>query len=90
MNISGAMVRSYSSGMAASHRPNESRSSISLSAPSVQEQVVEGEVLNKRAQPEFLYRTPSAASANKMNSYLQYAQNNVQEISVGYYVDYFA
>ncbi len=77
--------------MTALYRPNESRASIPLNTPPAHEQVVEGEVLNKQAQPEFLYRTTTSVSSDdKMNSYLQYAQNNVQEVSVGYYIDYFA
>ncbi len=91
MNISGSVVRSYASGMVASHKPSESRAPIPLNALSaVHEQVVEGEVLSKRVQPESLYSKTSMASGDKMNRYLQYAQNNMQEISVGYYVDYFA
>lgn len=90
MNISGSVVRSYSSGMAASHRPSESHAPVSLNTTATHEQVMEGEVLNKQAQSEHSYGANSMASGDKINRYLQYSQNNIQEVSVGYYVDYFA
>lgn len=89
MNVSGSVVRSYASGMVASHRPSESHAPVSLNASPVHETVVEGEVLSKRAQPESLYGTTPMVSGDKMSRYLQYTQNNMQDISVGYYVDYF-